>query len=233
MTALKMGDSGPEVAAWKRTLIAAGYHLDSDDDRFCADTDVATRSFQRAHGLTVDGLVGPLTLAAAGGPPSRSAGQQVEKVGTPLSRIGIVSALTAGHVALFGVEPSRPRLRIGWSHIAHENRIGDAIWNNNFSNISAFSWSGDFYVIRVQERVSRDPDVWKWVNMRFRAYADSTAGAKDYWHVMSTTFAGALARFDAGDPAGAAQALSRERFFTAPEAPYEMDLVRLCREFPG
>lgn len=55
--------SGPEVRRLQRRLTALGYGLGGIDGVFGPATDQAVRSFQRDHGLTVDGEVGPETAA--------------------------------------------------------------------------------------------------------------------------------------------------------------------------
>jgi hypothetical protein len=57
---LRQGMSGPDVAAWQRTLGVAA------DGIFGPRTATATAAWQAAHGLTADGVVGPRTWAAAG-----------------------------------------------------------------------------------------------------------------------------------------------------------------------
>jgi hypothetical protein len=69
---VKQGDTGQPVATWQGILIGHGYDLGQDgpkhngvDARFGPVTDKATREFQAAKKLTVDGVAGPLTLKAA------------------------------------------------------------------------------------------------------------------------------------------------------------------------
>ncbi|MFO7253521.1 MAG: hypothetical protein DIU60_022480, partial [Actinomycetes bacterium] len=78
--------------------------------------------------------------------------------------------------------------------------------------------------------VKRDPDVWREIDMRFRAHATAEDGAVDYWAIMARTFAAALPLFDAGDPAGAAFELSRLRYYTAHAEPYARSMTLLYRE---
>lgn len=57
---LRRGQKGEAVADLQRTLQAAGYPIAVDGD-FGPATNLAVRQFQIAHGLAVDGIVGPQT----------------------------------------------------------------------------------------------------------------------------------------------------------------------------
>lgn len=60
---MKIGDSGQQVRDLQQQLIALGADIKIDGD-YGAATAAAVSSFQRDHGLTPDGIAGPLTLAA-------------------------------------------------------------------------------------------------------------------------------------------------------------------------
>ncbi len=62
---LKHGDKGDDVRAWQEQLIALGYSLGKADGDFGPKTLAATRAFQAARHLKVDGVVGPDTRKAA------------------------------------------------------------------------------------------------------------------------------------------------------------------------
>ena len=62
---LRLTSSGPDVKRWELFLAGQGHLRGAVDGEFDADTDRATRAFQRAHGLSADGIVGPKTLGAA------------------------------------------------------------------------------------------------------------------------------------------------------------------------
>lgn len=57
---LRMGDKGLDVRNLQQTLNDKGYNLTVDGD-FGALTQAAVKNFQRANGLTDDGVVGPKT----------------------------------------------------------------------------------------------------------------------------------------------------------------------------
>ncbi|ASW57130.1 L,D-transpeptidase family protein [Plantactinospora sp. KBS50] len=61
---LRVGDSGPEVAAVQRRLRDLGYWLGDPDGEFGPLTQQAVYALQKAAGYTRDGVVGPKTRAA-------------------------------------------------------------------------------------------------------------------------------------------------------------------------
>ncbi|MGK3981237.1 peptidoglycan-binding protein [Sorangium sp. So ce118] len=230
---LRFGSTGTDVADWQRLLVRRGYTLHADG-HFGRHTETSTRALQRFLGLTADGIVGPKTraVAEAAQDPADSP-RDVPKVATPLSEAELLNVLRAGHVAATGSEPSRARLACAWAHVALEHGRGRFVYCNNIGNITALgSWPGKYYVIRVQERVKRDPDVWKWMDLKFRAHATPEDGAADYWRLMLGRYASAVARFDAADPAGAALELSRLGFYTARAEHYVKAMASLYRECP-
>lgn len=62
---IRRGSTGEHVTYFQQRLTALGYRL-TIDGIFGPGTESAARSFQRANGLTADGIVGPLTWAAVG-----------------------------------------------------------------------------------------------------------------------------------------------------------------------
>ena len=92
---LRLGSRGPLVAQWQAFLISRGASLATPDGDFGAATRDATRRFQQAHGLAVDGIVGPNTLAVARqlgfGAPATSAP-------TTSSRVAASPAAVGGHM---------------------------------------------------------------------------------------------------------------------------------------
>lgn len=57
---IKLGDSGNEVKAWQELI-----GISPPDGAFGPLTDSLTKEWQSSHGIEPDGVVGPLTLAAA------------------------------------------------------------------------------------------------------------------------------------------------------------------------
>lgn len=222
---IRRGARGPDVAAWQRVL-----GIDADGI-FGPETDAVTRQWQRAHHLVADGIVGPATWNAALTPAAGSS-HEVTRAATPLTEADLAAVLEYAHQLSAGESPSRSRLACAFAHVALENGRGTAIWNDNLGNISGFgAWKGSYYVIRVAERVSKNPDVWKQIDMRFRAHGNPIAGAVDYWTIMTGRYAPVLAYFDAGDPEGAARELSRLGYFTARVDPYARAMGSIYRSF--
>ena len=61
---MKRGDRGWDVAAMQYILARRGYPPGAIDAVFGPMTDGALRNFQRAYGLSADGLAGPMTISA-------------------------------------------------------------------------------------------------------------------------------------------------------------------------
>ena len=70
----KRGASGATVTEIQRRLKAWGYYSGAVDGIYGSRTEAAVRWFQRKNGLSADGQVGDLTLAALGIPSSGSGG---------------------------------------------------------------------------------------------------------------------------------------------------------------
>jgi peptidoglycan hydrolase-like protein with peptidoglycan-binding domain len=61
---LERGAESAQVGSVQRQLRAAGFNPGPTDNKFGPRTEAAVRRFQEAHGLKVDGIVGPRTRAA-------------------------------------------------------------------------------------------------------------------------------------------------------------------------
>lgn len=66
MALSKMGSTGNEVKQIQTVLKQKGYYFGNIDGIFGTATRTAVRNFQKANGLTVDGIVGKNTLAKLG-----------------------------------------------------------------------------------------------------------------------------------------------------------------------
>jgi len=64
MAVLKRGSSGPDVVTLQSTLKQLGFDPNGVDGTFGPGTEAAVKAFQQSKGLTVDGMVGPNTMAA-------------------------------------------------------------------------------------------------------------------------------------------------------------------------
>ena len=64
MPVLKRGSSGPDVLTLQTTLKQLGFDPNGVDGTFGPGTQAAVIAFQKAKGLTPDGMVGPNTMAA-------------------------------------------------------------------------------------------------------------------------------------------------------------------------
>lgn len=61
---LMRGERGPDIKTLIENLAALGYYNGTMDDIFGPRTEQAVMAFQKDHGLKVDGIAGPKTLAA-------------------------------------------------------------------------------------------------------------------------------------------------------------------------
>jgi len=91
-TTVAKGPGDPAIADIQRALLAQGFNPGPIDGLSGPQTTAAVKAFQRAKGLQVDGLVGPITRAALFGPTSTA------PVGTPATAPN--ETYQIGHVAL-------------------------------------------------------------------------------------------------------------------------------------
>lgn len=61
---LKQGSKGPYVLAWQKFLNMSGYPCGLEDGIFGKNTRIAVIDYQKDHGLTPDGIIGPKTWAS-------------------------------------------------------------------------------------------------------------------------------------------------------------------------
>ena len=70
----KRGSSGATVTKIQQRLSSWGYYSGEIDGIYGSRTETAVKKFQKANGLTADGIAGPATLAAIGLPAGTSSG---------------------------------------------------------------------------------------------------------------------------------------------------------------
>jgi len=97
---IRQGSKGADVIAWQNVLSM------KPDGVFGPALVSATKTFQKAHGLTVDGVVGPMTWSAAIGKPVAEA--PVDK----LSPTGATAAINTPRGVTFTPTPSAPKPNI-------------------------------------------------------------------------------------------------------------------------
>jgi hypothetical protein len=149
-------------------------------------------------------------------PPPAPGATEVFKQPTPMTEEELGRALYDGHLKVFHYAPSPERLSMGWAQTSFETSRGRECSTYNLGHLVAGeSWEGKFYVFKVAERIRRDPDVWKEIQMRFRAYDSAVDGAEDYWRLIKTNFESALSLFDSGNAPAAAEKLCEMGYATA------------------
>jgi peptidoglycan hydrolase-like protein with peptidoglycan-binding domain len=104
---IRRGSTGQAVRDWQTMLVAAGNTV-AIDGQFGAGTDSATRQFQKAHGLVVDGVVGPATWGA-GAARATSAAAVINTMSIDAPR----RAPIAGVAPPLAVSTSYPTIRRG------------------------------------------------------------------------------------------------------------------------
>lgn len=87
---LSLGSRGAQVASLQSALAQVGFSPGAIDGDFGPKTRAAVQAFQRARGLTVDGVVGPQTWGALRSAPASSA--PAPQAGAPLLRQGDLGA---------------------------------------------------------------------------------------------------------------------------------------------
>ena len=132
---------------------------------------------------------------------------------TPLTEAAISQALASAHRDVFGKAPSAARLLVARAQIGLEVGRGRWTYCHNLGNIGASR--------RVKHCTTKG-------GFRVRAYASPRAAARAYWRLSSVRKA--LPLFDAGDPVGAAYALRRGGYYTAPAAVYAERMAAVHRE---
>jgi hypothetical protein len=134
---------------------------------------------------------------------------------TQLTREQVTAALALAHVDVFGEAPSPERLLMARAQVGLEVGHGRWAYCNNLGNIGA-------------KRSRRVPSCLTKGGFRVRAYASPRAAARAYWRL--TAVRKALPWFDRGDPVGAAYALKRGGYYTAPAEVYAARMAAVHRD---
>ncbi|MBR2822697.1 MAG: peptidoglycan-binding protein [Clostridia bacterium] len=135
---LRQGSTGSRVTVLQRQLISLGYLSGSADGKFGKLTAQAVKSFQRAAGLTADGLAGKKTLQAleskagasssSASAASKSAASQSASSGTASSGATASGPSGAAVKLLHWYNDIKPTLRAGNTLVIYEPSSGQT-WN--------------------------------------------------------------------------------------------------------
>lgn len=128
---LAQGATGPQVQELQQLLQTLGYYRGNIGGNFGPLTDAAVRSFQRDHGLAVDGWAGPQTMAALQQAVQGGGTPPAPPPGTPPAPSGSMQAALAYGQSLIGA-PYRavtdyrmgepwPAGHVGWDFHADTN----------------------------------------------------------------------------------------------------------------
>jgi hypothetical protein len=146
---------------------------------------------------------------------------------TPLTPRALAQALREGHIRYYGSPPHLDRWACAWAHCAFEQDRGVAIHGNNLGHITARQATGHVCRRRLPERVAKNPDRWKRIDVWFHVFDTPEDGALAYWKLMQASYYSVLARCDDADARGAAERLAAIGYFTGPEEPYIDGMARL------
>lgn len=125
----------------------------------------------------------------------------------------IRTALTQAHRDVFGTPPGPKRLAVAMAQVGLEVGRGKAVTCNNLGQIAA---------------PRKVPHCHTRGGFRVRRYRSLRAGAAAYWRLRAVRRA--LPWFDRGDPRGAALALKRAGYYTAPAEVYAGRMAAVYRE---
>ncbi|MBO4837075.1 MAG: serine hydrolase [Clostridia bacterium] len=147
---LRAGDSGEAVSQLKQDLRFLGYDPGSQDDVFDEDTRSAVKAFQKAMGLTRDGIVGKNTYAAldrALAESRQAAGTLSEETVRFLNTVRAESGAVCGTLVI----SKDGKNVITWS-------FGDADENTCFRSASVTKWVTAIGLMTLYDRGLLDLD---------------------------------------------------------------------------
>ncbi len=171
---LRVGDRGETVKQIQQRLKNWGYYSGSVDGVFGAQTEQAVKKFQRANGLTADGIIGPLTAAKIGIPLSGgSSGNKYQADVNLLARV--VFGESRG-------EPYKGQVAVAAVVL---NRVDSASFPNSISGVvyqpRAFSIVDD-----GQINMTPNSDAIRAAKDAYNGY-DPTGGCLFYYNPAKTT----------------------------------------------
>ena len=178
------------------------------------ESDTATRAavvaFQRAHGLHIDGTVGPEVLGALGVSPANE--MEVPQVSTPMTVAAVAREFAKAQPGL-----SSNSLALILAQLAFETGgFKGGLHNYNYGNYTHITGDGQSYYVGDDTDGRGRP-----VKHKFVAFASPQDGAR-FWVIrMRVNRPQAWAKIVEGtDPQGYVHALKMSRYFEAPEADY-------------
>lgn len=130
--------TGQDVAYWQRAIGVTA------DGVFGPMTEAATKAWQASRGLAADGVVGPLTWAEIEPPPTSrapAAERLVATQRTPLSMSDV-----AGGILKAWPEATKVQAGVLWAQFAIECADGRSCWNYNLGNVKHVAGDGHDYV---------------------------------------------------------------------------------------
>ena len=185
------GNAGPLVESLQRQLCDAGYPVEPDGI-FGPKTEAAVRAFQTAHGLQIDGIVGPetsgrlLELMAIPMPGSAAARVESELHLTPMHHTSAVNA--APESPLITTEAGLPETAVGRALAAESASIASA--RNTYgrcyagvadavdAKVGRFLWGMSAYM--AADQLAARPE-FKEVNVSAEELSGLPAGAIVVW----------------------------------------------------
>jgi hypothetical protein len=193
---IRLGSTGADVTTWQGLLSSAGYPV-SPSGVFDQPTDAATRAWQSAKGLTVDGVVGPASWGAMTGTAQAGKTDKHAQFGR--------DTLAAVWKEVTGEEPTLAELQIAGAQAQLESNYGLSQYVNKTIPDGAPGHSSG--VINNWGAVQGQPGFMASdthadgtpYTAYYRIYATPEEGAKDMLKQMTTRRPTSWAHMKAGD----------------------------------
>jgi peptidoglycan hydrolase-like protein with peptidoglycan-binding domain len=224
-----------DIAAVQAKLNALGQNPPlAVDGNYGPASRAAVIAFQKAHGLTPDGVVGPATLAALGLPGgSLVVATELPDKPTPMSGEDVTEAISAGYQQVLKSIPSPNVLSLLVAEAAYETgNFGRGIHNFNFGNKKFSSGDPHFQYFRCNEVINGvdqyfdPPDP----HCKFAAYANPAQAAEAFvrlLHGRSVWWNG----LQSGNPTAFVSALKQGGYFTGDETAYAAGVAKYAKDY--